>query len=552
MDERGKEIERWQARYETQRALFETYWNEVAERVDPAAANFITRDRSPGEKRTEKLFDSTATIALGRGQAAFESMVTPRTQKWHNLKAVDPALSRSQPVRAYLEDVRDLLFSIRYATTANFANQNSEFIRSFLAYGNAVMYVDEDKTGRGLRYRCYPLAECYFAEDAHGMVDTVHRRFKLTARQLGQFFPNAKFSQSIREAIERGETRDFHLLHCVKPNDEVNPRRRDYRGMPISSYYFLKEQGEVIEEGGYTSMPYIVSRYRVHAGEVYGRGPAMDVLPAIKTLNEQQKTNLRAGQRMADPPLIASDDGALAPFNMRGGSINYGYMDDQGRALIQPLQMASNLPVALEMQEREAGVVRDAFFITLFQILTEGPQMTATEVLQRMQEKGVLMSPPVGRLQSEGYGKLIERELDLVSRLAGGAFMPEMPMELMEAGGTYEVQYDAPINRAQRAEEGVAILETINIAASLAQFDPGALKVIKAKESLRALAEIKGFPARLLASEDEIEEAEAAEAEAAQLQSLLAAAPIVADSAKNLAQAEALAGGAPRVLPGAA
>lgn len=42
--------------------------------------------------------------------------------------------------------------------------------------------------------------------------------------------------------------------------------------------------------------------------------------------------------------------------------------------------------------------------VTLFQILTETPQMTAAEVVERTNEKGILLAPTVGRQQSEYLG----------------------------------------------------------------------------------------------------------------------------------------------------
>src|SRR5688572_4877570 len=133
MQSRVKELLDEHGRMESARATFDQHWQEVAERVDPTNAMFTSKDRTPGEKRTEKMFDSTATIALGRAAAAFESMVTPRSQKWHGLASDDPALEDDQSTRVYLESFRDLLFRVRYNVRANFANQNSEFIRSFLA-----------------------------------------------------------------------------------------------------------------------------------------------------------------------------------------------------------------------------------------------------------------------------------------------------------------------------------------------------------------------------------------------------------------------------------
>lgn len=545
MDDSVRHIIDEQGRMEAARSNFDSHWQEVAERVDPSGAYFTTRDRTPGEKRTEKLFDSTASISLGRATAAFESMVTPRTQKWHGMTSGEPSLEEDQPTRIYLEAFRDLLFRVRYSTKANFANQNSEFIRSFLCYGNAVMYLDDDP-GRSLRYKLCHLAECFFAEDHAGRVDRVHRKFKLTARQIVQKFQGAPLPFHVMEAAVKTPSADYDLLHCVYPNPQVDMRGTAQERMPIVGKYILVGENVVLETAGYRTLPYIVARYRVNARETYGRSPAMDVLPAIKTVNEMQKTNLRVGQRVAQPPLLAYRDGFANPFSMRADALNFGGLDEQGRQLVQPMQTSGNLPVSLEMQDGERQVIKDAFFVTLFQILEENPVKTATQVLEEVQQRGVLMSPPVGRLQSEAYGPMIEREIDLLSQVEGGDYLQrslgDMPETLIERGGAFEIEYDAPINKAQKAEEGVAILRTIEAATPLAQIDPGVLKVIKIRDSIRALARINGMPSNLIASDEEIDAQAEEESAQADVSQVLAGAPVIAGAAKDLAQAESLAG----------
>ena len=69
----------------------------------------------------------------------------------------------------------------------------------------------------------------------------------------------------------------------------------------------------------------------------------------------------------------------------------------------------------------------------------------------------MLLGPLAGRQMSEFLGPMVERELDLLAR-AGQ--IPPMPQELAEAGGEYKIEYDSPLARAQRAEEGVAIVRT--------------------------------------------------------------------------------------------
>ena len=552
MDSRAAQVMQEQSRMEIDRANFNNQWQEVAERVDPETAYFTTPNSSPGQKKTEKLFDATANIALGRGGAAFESMTTPRSQQWHGLSP-PPSLDKDQAVRVYLDALRDLLFRVRYSVRANFANQNSEFIRSFLNYGNGVIYVDDDP-GHSLRYKGIHLAESFFAEDHVGRIDRFHRKFKLLARQLPQKFPNATLPMQVMEAAQKQPDRKFDLIHCVRPNEDRQYGRMDARGMPFSSYYILTDGGLILDESGFSTMPYIVARYRVNLNEIYGRGISMGVLPAIKTVNEMQKSNLRVGQRQADPPLLARRDGMAAPFSLRGGMVNNGSLDERGNPLVRPLEVPTTLPVALEMQNNERDVIRDAFFVTLFQILDENPTKTATQVLEEVQQRGILMSPPVGRLQTEGYGPMIEREIDLLFKIGGGRWIESqigpMPDSLRQAGGAYEVEYTAPINKAQKAAEGVAILDSLNIAASLAQIDKRAMQPFKVPEAMRRVAEIKGYPAELLYTEDEVAEQDAQNEQQASVEQLLAAAPIVSQSSKELAQAEALSQAAPRQLPG--
>ncbi|MNN57473.1 Bacteriophage head to tail connecting protein [compost metagenome] len=128
--------------------------------------------------------------------------------------------------------------------------------------------------------------------------------------------------------------------------------------------------------------------------------------------------------------------------------------------------------------------------------------------------------------------------------------LPEMPQALIDIGGEYTIEFDSPITRAQRAEEGVAILRTLEAAGSVAQFDPSAIKVINGSEALRELAEINGVPAKILRSREEVDAQNQAEAQAAQLQQVLQAAPVIADTAQTLANTEQISRAAGQPTPG--
>ena len=540
MDSRADEVIRRHERLKSERGIWDSHWQELAERIWPDRAQFTRKSLTPGEKKTEKIFDATAALALTRFAAAMESMLTPRTAKWHRLRVGDEALNESPAVQRYLDQVTNILFRVRYSPMSNFASQAHEAYMSIGAFGTGGLLI-EDILGVGIRYKSIDLANLYVCENRHGVIDTVHREFEYTARQAMQHFDPSRLPEKIRTAAENNPEQKFQFVHCVMPGDEADER------FPFASYYCCLEDRSCVEDGGYRTFPYALGRYITTPGETYGRSPAMLVLPEIKTLNEMQKTILRAGHLATRPPLLLQEDGALQAFDMRPDALNFGGLDDRGTPLVAPLKTDVRLDWGMDMIEARQRIINDAFLVTLFQILVDQPNMTATEAMLRAQEKGALLAPTMGRQQSELLGPQIERELDILAR---AGVLPEMPPELIEAGGDVEVEYVSPLNRAQRAEDGVAILRTFEAVAPLAQVDPSVMMAFDLAQAARELADINGVPAKILRSPDEINAMQQKQGQAAGMAQLLEAAPIAAQTAKTLAETQQIASqGAPAVVP---
>ena len=537
-DYAAETIRRWE-QMKSYRGLFERQWSEIAKRVLPRADDFIIQ-RAPGQKREEFIFDSTAQLALPAFAAAMESMLTPRTSKWHGLTPIDPELAQDDNVIRYCQRLRDLLFKVRYSPTANFASQSYECYMGLGAFGTAGLFIQDALAG-GIRYQAIPLAELFIQEDSAGVVDTVYRKYSLTARQAYQKWGD-KLPEQIAKCVEKEPERRFDFIHAVRPNTEVQRGARDYRGMAYTACDVAIEGRMEMSRGGYRTMPYAVSRYTTSPREVYGRSPAWDAIADIKTLNEMSKTSLRYGQLVTDPPWITADVDSLAPFSMRPGSVNAGYMNEQGQVLAKSLAPDTNPNFTLEMANQRRESINRAFLITLFQILVDTPQMTATEAMLRAQEKGALLAPTIGRQQSEFLGPIITRELDILQ--ASGA-MPEAPDELKNRGGYLEIVYDSPLTRAQKAEEGVGIMRTLEALGTLAQYDPAVLGVVNAERTFRKLADINGAPLDMINTPDEMAQKQQAQQQQAQMQQLLEAAPVAAQTAKTMAEAGAVAQQAP-------
>lgn len=517
-----------------------TWWQDIAYRVMPSAAQFTVKS-AEGEKRSERLFDSRAVTANENFAAVMDDLLTPRTQMWHMLAAENDDLNDVQSVKVYFEELNKELFTMRYRPMANFASQKHKGYMGVGAFGNSCMFIDEDfsKLYKGPRYIQIHMSEIVWSQNWQGMIDAVYRKFKWSAKNAYQKWGD-KIPQKIQTAARETPFQEFEFLHCVRANSEQVEGRLDYTGMPFESWYSSLEGRAVIERSGFTSWPYSIGRYMMAPNETYGRSPAMAAWPAILTINEEKKTLLRAAQKEVDPPLLLQEDGILEAFNLRPGALNYGAVNADGQSLVQPLKLGSNIPLGLEMMQLERQHIEDSFLVTIFKILAENPQMTATQVLEVAQQKATLLAPVMGQMHSEDLGPLIGRELDILAKMGK---LPEMPEELAEAGANYKIEYRSPLARAMRAQDGVAILRTFEALPTAIALDPDAAFVVDVPGATRELAEINGMPAKLVRDAKTVTQMRAQKAQQDQIANAASVAPEMSQAALNAAKAEQIRSG---------
>jgi hypothetical protein len=535
------------------RATTAQHWEEVAELILPTSRNtfYYGSYNWPGQKKTDRQIDATGMLALSRFTAICDSLLTPRNMFWHGLEAEQDYLMKDRQVREYFETATKILFKLRYAPTANFAGQNHAVFENLGAFGNGAMFVDrfDDPAVYGVRYKCIPVGELFFKENHQGLVDGFIRWIRLTARQAKQRWPET-FPEELKPALEKGSESMFDFLHYVAPRtDDYDPIKLDWRGMKFQSVYVSIQGKCLLQEGGYKSFPLTAARYVQTPGEVYGRSPAMMVLPSLKTLNAQKATFLKQGHRAADPVLLTGDDG-IVDFSMRPGALNKGAMTPDGKPLISVLPHG-DIQISKEMMADEKSIINDAFLVTLFQILTETPQMTATEVIERTNEKGILLAPTIGRQQSEYLGPLIDRELDLCSQMR---LLPPMPAALLEARGGYNACYTSPISRAMRAQEAAGFMrvienlkEIVAVTQDVSIFDP-----LNFDRAVPAIADIQAVPVSWMSTDKEIGEKRkgraAQQQRAEQIQAMPAQAAMISAQSKAQGGQPQQGGGQP---PGA-
>ena len=538
------------------RAPFEPDWKIAAANVWPVQYSMWQSDtpsaiRAPDSTLRRTQFDTTGARSLPKYMAILERLLTPQGQRWHGLQPTDKSLLKSYRVRSYFDSLTDLLFTMRYNPRSQFIRASTEVYASLGTYGTGPLFVGSRAPnalykGKAFKYRARFMRDIFILENADGEIDTVFFRFWYNVRQFKQMWPNEPMpKQMAAEAAKPtpSDTTYWEFIHIVQPRTDHDAEAFDARRFPfVSSYMCVLDQTYVGKEEGYRSMPYLTPRVSTSSGSVYGTSPAMRVIAAMGGANTMKKTNLKQGNLAVDPVILAHDDGILnGEVGLKPGFVNYGGVNRDGKKLITTLDTASNFRVGEVLLQDERSDIEDAFFVTLFQILQETPEMTATEVIERVAERASLLSPTMGSLQSEFAGPNIEREIDLLDEMH---LLPEMPPELVEAQGAYEVVYTSPLAKGMYMEEVSGFARSVEMANTVvaATQDPSHLDHFDFDVALPEIANYMGAQTRWMTSPEKLEAKRGQRQQQTEQQQLMQNAPALASAAKTAAE---MTGGAP-------
>ena len=505
-DERDVEalIERYE-RLKSGRAAWLGHWQELAEYFLPRRADF-TGERMPGEKRTEKQFDGTPMMAARNLAAAVDGLLKPKDGRWFSVKPADEALARDGAVREWLQRAEDRLAAALYDPRARFVQYSSEVDLDLVVFGTGVLYVGE-QVGQGrLQFRSHHLRNALIGVDEGGNVDTVFLTVKLTAAQAAARYGVENLGEKTRDALEKDDDpdREFTFLRVCMPRAQRDRRLGSAENMPYAAIDIDLDGTHKIGESGFHEFPYVVPRWETSTDEIYGRGPAMLALPDAKTLNQMGKTLLKAGHKAVDPPILAPSDSFKSAVRIWPGGISY--YDAQvlaqsgGRVPIQPLVTAGNLPLGRDMQNDVREQIWSAFFRNVLNLPQQGPQMTATEVIERRQEFIRVIGPVFGRLEADYTGPLVERAFMILKR--AGEFGPAP--EALRGGGV-EFEYASPVTKAHKQVQVGALAKTAADLEPVVKARPNVVDNFDHDRIARDVAVANGLPLDWLAGEDAVE-----------------------------------------------
>ncbi len=485
-------------RLESRKQLFYPLFQDVCDYVLPRKGNMF--GRIEGQKRTERLFDSTAINSNELLAASLQGSLTSPVIQWFSLTLADDRLNQDRNVSLWLDATAKSIYEV-----LSHSNFNAEIFEVYLdlgSFGTGCLFVEPapgPNAFNGLVFDSLDIGEYVIDENKSGFVDTVYRVWPMSARNAVAFFgPKAPLSEKVREAAIKKPELMFDFLHVVAPRGYNG--RFGNMGYPFASCWYEKDAKVLLRESGYQEFPYMVPRWTKTSGELYGRSPSFTAMPDIKSLNKARQLLFRAWGKAIDPPMKVLDDGVIGSVKLTPAGLNV--VRDMNA--LDTLRNEGRFDISQLEEEKIRQAIRRIYYTDQLQLQQGGPQMTATEVQIRFELMQRLLGPTFGRLMSELLTPLIRTIFGILYR---ADMLPPLPPALEKRGfANLEIEFEGPLSRAQRSQDILAIERWFQVNAPILQLDPTVADNLDSDMIARDSAKVIGMRPSWLRGDDQVQE----------------------------------------------
>ena len=415
---------------------------------------------------------------------------------------------------------------------SNFNTEIAKGYQSFVSLANMAIFFEENDTD-GFRFTALHIGLVAWAENKDGLVDTIYRKFSLSARQAVEKWGDG-LNVAIIKALDKEPDKEFSFLHCIQPRDPSDIQLNEFglapgNKRPIASIYIDTSHHEKVEESGYYEFPVLVARWSLMPTEKYGRGPGHYALPDTRTLNRLKLRGLEAIDLQVRPPMFVNQRDIFGQLDIRPGSLSI-VKDHKGIREFVSQARSDILQFSLEDLKTS---IKSIFFLDklLLPPRTETGEMTAFEVSQRIEQMQRVLGPTLSRLNNELLNPLVTRAFKLMLR--NGA-LPEIPEILQERGIDIEIVFVNQLARAQQIQDVNTIQQWVQGLAQIAQLDPTVVDMVNADGIAKHTAKVLGVPEIAVQNDDVVAQTRQQRAQQAQQAQGLDAAVKGADVASKL------------------
>lgn len=512
---------------ELERSSFIPHWRELCDYIMPRRGRFFLTDTNRGERRNQKIIDSTATLAARTLRAGMMTGITSPARPWFKLTTPDPDLAEFGRVKNWLDLTTKRMSSV--FLKSNLYQKLPVLYGDLGTFGTALMFIEKDAQNV---FRCSnaPIGSYSLACSSGGRVNTVFREFRMTVNQVVEEFGRkdnngkldlSNLSDHIRTHYENGKGEMWiDICHVIKPNEQYDSRYANHSNKKFVSCYYEKGTGylnleydKYLREEGYDYFPAFAPRWEVTGEDVYATEcPGMVCLGDVKALQLMHKRKSQAIEKMVNPPMIAPTEMANQKTSILPGDITY--LDETNGKAFRPAHEVNFRigELITDIQEHQFRIKR-AYYEDLFLMLTETDrrQITAREIDERGEEKLLAIGSVLEQLNQELLDPLIDITFQFM--LEDG-LLPPPPEELQ--GVDLRVEYVSVMAQAQKLVSLGGVERFSQFAANMAAIDPRVLDKVDTDELINIYGELTSIPQKILRPEDEVKQEREMRAQQAQ------------------------------------
>lgn len=530
---------------------FESLYKELNDFLLPARGRFYSSDYNRGDRRNNKIFDNSGYLAARTLASGMMAGITSPARPWFKLTTPDPEMAEFGAVKEWLHVVGQRM-QTRFARS-NLYQTLPSLYGDLGVFGTSAMLMEED-LDEVSRFQSMVVGSYRIAKDPKGRVNVFARDLRMTVRQLVEAFGTidkngkadwSKFSLHVRNMWDKSQYETWiDVCHVVQPNQEYDPRKLDSKYKKFSSCYYEQgtdtgggrgiDDGVFLREKGYDFFPVLAPRWQTTGADVYGTDcPGMVALGDVKQLQHGERRGLQGLDKIVNPPMTAPSSLKKTKASIISGDITY--IDERDGAFRAAHEVRLSLA---ELEGKQAQVrqrIDRAFFVDLFLMLASSDRRdyTATEIVERKEEKLLAVGPVLEQLNQDVLDPLIDNQFNLMVQQG---LIPPPPEELQ--GLNLKVEYISVMAQAQKLI-GISGLERLaNFGAGIIRVNPSSARKFDFDQMIDEYAEAMGTSPRVIRSDEEVAAMEAQDQAALAAQQQAQAMESMANTAKTLAGAD--------------
>lgn len=522
-------------------------FQEIADNFYVERADF-TITRSLGDNFAEHLTTSYPLMVRRDLGNSLGTMMRPTSIDWFHMRAMREE-HEDQPAKEWLEWAGGLMKRAMYDRKSQFTRASKEADHDLAAFGQSVKSIELNRNADGLLYRCWHLRDVAWCENSEGQIDTVVRKWKPTVSQLCELFGERVHTNVKDKKVGPSSNpyAEVNVRHMVMPSEmyEASYEHGNIRSAPYVSIYLDVENQHVMEAVPQSYMMYVIPRWQTVSGSQYAFSPAtVAALPDARLLQAMTLTLLEAGEKATNPPMVAVAEAIRSDISVFAGGVTYvdAAYDERLGEVLRPMTIdKSGIPFGRDMRGDVMMMLQEAFYLNKLTLPAHGPEMTAYEVGQRVQDYIRQAAPIFEPLEHEDNGAICETTFELLMRYGAFGSHEDIPQSIR--GKDIGFRFESPLHDAIERQKGQKYLEAKALLADAVSLDPTAMANWDATQALRDALFAIGTPPKWIRSEADMQEIAEQQAEQMAQEEMMANMQQGAVTAEQLGKAQqALAG----------